>query len=175
MTNPSIVDFRDRIMEAFDMEEIPRVDDHGRCINCKGHVNVEVKRLSKGLIVVLKKFAIAVGRKRQNCIHLRYDITGDIELTKVEYNSFQKLRYHALVAKVREKPGSWLLTHIGSEFLHGRMSVPEIKYTYKNFVAGQSDERINIRDIKREPWWPQLEYEILGDEQYHRGGQASFL
>jgi hypothetical protein len=59
--------------------------------------------LTPGLVSGLIKAVQAVHAKHENLFHLQ----GDLRLTHNEYANFQKLRFHALVAK-SGKPGWWL-------------------------------------------------------------------
>lgn len=98
----------------------------------------------------LRKFQRGVARKGRNEIHLRHDLTGDLKLTTDELNNFTKLRFHALVAKVRinghHKQGYWLLTRRGSRSLKRQESIPRWVKTRDNHVIDHSQERIWIGD-----------------------------
>lgn len=163
------------MLEIFGLADYPKVDDHGRCVNCKARVRVYKHELSTGLLHILAKFSRAVGRKKQNEIHLLQDMEDDLTLSRVEYNSFQKLRYHGLVAKVRKRPAHWLLTHLGSQFMHGEKKVPRLKASYRNVIVGRSAEMVGIDEVKNEPWWPRLDFEIILDEQYQEVRQLTML
>src|SRR5258708_25152193 len=75
--------------------------------------------LTPGLVNTLRKFAIAVGEHGRNDVHLEQDV----KLTYSERANFTKLRFFALVAKVRRGEehvrGHWLLTRRGSRLLKG--------------------------------------------------------
>lgn len=163
------------LLQIFGLADYPKVDDHGRCVNCKARVRIYKHELSSGLIDILVKFARAVGVKHRNEIHLLQDMDQDNTLSRVEYNSFQKLRYHALVAKVRSRPGYWLLTHLGSEFLHRRKKVPKLKASYRNVIVGRSTELVGVDDFYPEPRWPRLDFEIPDSGQYEQVRQMSML
>lgn len=163
------------LLEIFGLADYPKVDERGRCVNCKARVRIYKHELSTGLLKILAKFAQTVGHKKRNEIHLLHDMDGDQTLSRVEYNNFQKLRYHGLVAKVRKHPAHWLLTHLGSEFLHGRKTVPRLKVSYRNVIVGRTEDQVGVRDIKNEPWWPRLDFEIPMDEQYKETKQTAMF
>jgi len=128
--------------------------------------------LTPGLVQALWKFAGAVGKKGRNEVHLIWDMEGKYCLTKNEYNNFQKLRFFALVAKVKEngehKVGHWLLTRRGGQFLKGAEKVCRKVYTYRNEVVGHSDEKIHVKEFYRA--YPHFEcvfeYEIADGDVY---------
>lgn len=79
--------------------------------------------LNAGLVYCLTQAVKAVHRKNVNRFHLQKDLT----LTKTQYNNFQKLRYHALIAHAdsqNPKSGEWLITARGGQFLRGETDVP---------------------------------------------------
>ncbi len=107
---------------------------------------------SSVLASALRKFASGVGQKGINEIHLRHDLTGYLALTTDELNNFTKLRFHALVAKVRNADGShrqgyWLLTRRGSRFLKGQEAIPRWVRTLNNRVTEHSVEQTTIADL----------------------------
>lgn len=122
------------------------------------------------LASAVRKFAIGVGRKGRNEIHLRRDLTGDIRLTVDELNNFTKVRFFALVAHVRRpdgtrKQGYWLLTRRGSRFLKGQEAIPRWVATQSNHVESHAEERIMIRDLSGLP--PiDLAFEIVNGETF---------
>src|SRR5487761_378645 len=93
------------------------------CDHCGAKLTGRWEHLSPGLIDTLLKFATKVKEKNANMIHLQ----NDLNLTKNQYNNFQKLRYFGLVAKVKDptkrKSGYWALTRKAGNFLTGT-SIP---------------------------------------------------
>jgi len=83
--------------------------------------------LSRSLVRCLCRFGNAVKQKKFNKIHLQ----REIELTKSEYNNFQKLQYFGLVAKHDER-GCWVLTKRGLEFLQNKIAVNTKVLTLKD-------------------------------------------
>ena len=57
-------------------------------------------------------------------------------------------RFHALVAKVDGKPGFWLITSRGGQFLRGEIAIPERVKTFRNKVLEHSTELIHINELK---------------------------
>ena len=110
---------------------------------CCGHrINPRKESLSKGLVDTLIVFGRAVKRLEKNEIHLQ----EEVELNKNQYNNFQKLRYHGLVAKVKDRTGYWLLTRNGLGFLRGEKSVPKTIYIQNNRIVEHGDDNIMIYD-----------------------------
>lgn len=64
-----------------------------------------------------------------------------------DYNNVQKLRYHALIFKVRR--GTWGITSHGWAFLRGERDLPRYVYIEDNKIQAQSQEMINVKDLNR--------------------------
>lgn len=69
------------------------------------------------------------------------DLRHDINL----YNNFQKLRYHALIFKIRR--GAWGITSHGWEFMRGEKSIPKYVWVENNKIQAHSQELVNVRDL----------------------------
>lgn len=76
----------------------------------------------------------------------------DVDLTQGERLRMTQLRFHALIAKVKEdgkqKPNMWLITRRGSQFLKGNISIPAYVYTRANTIIGHAEEQLHKRDFK---------------------------
>lgn len=93
------------------------------CPTCGHAVKERWEMLNAGLVYCLVQAVKAVHRKNVNRFHLQ----KDLNLTKTQYNNFQKLRYHALIAHAdpeNPKSGEWLITARGGQFLRGESAVP---------------------------------------------------
>jgi DNA-directed RNA polymerase subunit M/transcription elongation factor TFIIS len=112
------------------------------CDHCGASMKKHWHSITPGLATALVKFRLAVHNKNSNSIHLQ----SEINLTKNEYNNFQKLRFHALIAKTG-KTGYWLLTHRGAQFLNGEMAIPERVETFRNRVVAHSEELVTIQQV----------------------------
>lgn len=62
-----------------------------------------------------------------------------------DYNNAQKLRYHALVFKV--KRGSWGVTKHAVSFLRGEKALPEWVLIEDNKIVDRSENMITISDL----------------------------
>jgi len=113
------------------------------CTCCGASMKSYHHALSSGLVSALIKSIKFVQEDNKNLFHLQNDLTS---LTKNEYNNFQKLRFHGLVAKT-DKAGYWLITKRGGMFLRGEMAVPKTVQTFRNEVIGHSEETVTIRDF----------------------------
>ena len=77
----------------------------------------------------------------------------DLNLNHTENSRRTQLRFHALIAKVknekgRQIPDTWLLTERGTNFLHGRKVVPKYVLTQANKVIGHAKEYVSRQDFK---------------------------
>jgi hypothetical protein len=130
------------------------------CPHCGQTINARKESLTIGIVRTLYKFAVAVQSKRINKIHPR----SEVKMTKSEYNNFQKLRYHALVAKYKEngvhKSGYWLLTKKGNQFLNGIAQTAKFVHVLNNKVIDKSGPMIDIYDIaenaENTPYFPEI-------------------
>ena len=117
------------------------------CETCGSPLRKYSVPLSLGIVQALIKFHKAVVRANLNKIHLQHDIN----LTKNEYNNFQKLRYHGLVVKYKEDgehlAGYWLLTRRGADFLRGDIMLPKSVQVFNNKLVGKSAEVVSIKDV----------------------------
>lgn len=118
--------------------------------------------LTPGLIVILTKFGEAVARNGRNKVHLQWDMKGDLELTKSEYNNAQKLRYFGLIAHYKNdmgmrEAGYWLLTRNGAKFLKNQLPIPRTVSTLNNTVVERDIALVFISNI-----W--AEYKLHGEK-----------
>jgi uncharacterized protein YaaR (DUF327 family) len=102
-------------------------------------------RLTPGLVSALVTAIEFVHRAKRNSFHLQRDLAG---LSKSAYNNFQKLRFHALVAKIEDKPGYWLITARGGQFLRGKIKVPATVKTFRNRVIEHGKALVSIRKFR---------------------------
>lgn len=133
------------------------------CQHCGASLRKYAHTITPGLVRGLIKFRHAIYLKNQNRIHLLQDMIGSMKLEPHEWNNWTKLRFHALVAKVKEDgvhdTGYWLLTRRGGEFLNGKTAIPKKVWTYRNKVVGHSEETVYIKDVIGE----QPTFEAIGD------------
>lgn len=126
-----------------------------RCDSCNATSNVFPQRLTPGCVQALVKFRRAIQRHRRNSIHLYRDMDDTpFALTTTEKMNWTKLRFHGLVAKVREdgqvRHGYWLLTEHGRRFLDGQESCHQMVKTMNNRVVERGDLYMMVEDIMSE-------------------------
>jgi hypothetical protein len=115
-----------------------------RCPHCGAGMKQFWHTLNPGLVSVLIKCIQFVHDHNKNEFHLQ----RDLHLNVNEFSNFTKLRFHALVAKVDDKPGCWLITSRGGQFLRGEIAVPHRVKTFRNRVLEHSPELIHIDQLK---------------------------
>jgi len=116
-----------------------------RCKCCGASMKSFYHTLSPGIVSGLIRAIQFVHTNKKNQFHLQKDLTN---LTKNEYNNFQKLRFHGLIAHVPNKSGYWLITKRGGQFLRGEIAIPDQVQTFRNNVIGHSEGRIHINQLK---------------------------
>jgi hypothetical protein len=125
------------------------------CPCCGAKMTLHWHRLSKGLVQTLVKFKSKVLEKGENKVHI-----SELEFNTTEFCNFQKLRYHAMIAKYKDKDGKrvggyWLLTRRGSQFCKGNISVPDKVATFRNIIRKKSTELIYIGSVLKDAKLPQ--------------------
>lgn len=121
-----------------------------RCSHCGAQVKIWKKVLSKGLVMILKKFAGQVIASRKNDVNIT-----EIGLSHTEICVFQQLRYFGLVAKVKNEEGQkiasrYLLTRRGAKFLKNEEAVSIWVKTFRNRIEERSEEKAYFSDILTE-------------------------
>lgn len=119
------------------------------CECCGQKIRGRWESLSKGLVRDLIKLYSKVVETQKNEVHLQ----RDLDLTKNQYNNFQKLRYFGLSVKVKEKPGYWLLTRRGADFLTKGEKISKKVYVSNNQITEHSVEKIGAIDMVGYPMW----------------------
>ena len=115
-----------------------------KCPHCGAGMKAWWHTLSTGLVGALIIAIEFVKKNNNNEFHL----LNDLQLSKTQYNNFQKLRLHGLVTQVDNKGGYWLITARGGKFLRGEISIPERVQTFRNEVIGHSKETVHISDYR---------------------------
>lgn len=140
-------------------------------------------KLTTGLVSILLNIHRTVSTKGRNDIHVNREVPevcGPQAYHKL--SNISKLRFHALIAKVKDKDGKhvkghWLITGHGGEFLRGEIEVPSIVETQKNIVKGHSGDMVSMARLKLQP----IEFENREDiqhgppPQFNEHGQARLI
>lgn len=123
------------------------------CDHCGAKLRKYCYPMAPILVDALRKFYAAVNAKGENSVHLKDDMDDtDNELTRSERSNWTKVRFHGLVAKVKQEDGSqlrghWLITKRGADFLKGKVSIPQTVWVYRNKVVEHSEEMVTVRDV----------------------------
>jgi hypothetical protein len=130
-------------VRLFLLGNFPELKDKKHCANCQAGMKMFWHMMSPGLVGCLIK-AIEFVKINKNHFHL----TKDLNLSKTEYNNFQKLRFHGLIAHSGNKAGYWLITKRGGSFLRDEIEIPDGVKTFRNKVEGHSEKMIKISDFR---------------------------
>lgn len=128
-----------------------------RCPYCGANMKAFYHTLTPGIVSILVKAIQFVHARGTNEFHLQ----KDLHLSVNEFSNYTKLRFHGLVAHVEGKPGYWLITSRGGQFLRGETSVPLKVKTFRNRVIDHSPELVHIDELRGKiPWFEkQFAYE----------------
>ena len=126
-------------------------------------------KLSDLDISALLKIWHAVVESGENRVNVR-----NIGLSYSERSRLSQIRFHALIAKVKDDrdkhiPAHWLITKRGSEFLKGQISIPSYIWTQANHVIPREEvykRTENPKDLKfLKEFVTRADYKILKDFQ----------
>ncbi len=128
------------------------------CPNCGALMKEYWHSLSPGLVICLVKAIKFVKKNNLN----KFKLT-DLELSQNQFNNFQKLRFHGLIAHADHdniKSGQWLITNRGGQFLRGELSVPRKVKTFRNRVIGHDIEVVHISRYRNETGWFEQDFQF---------------
>lgn len=124
------------------------------CTHCGSKLRKYKSKLTLGLVDTLKIVAKEVIKRDVNDVHIK-----DLNLTNSQFGNFNKLRYHALIAKVKiggeHMQGRWLVTRRGWAFLKGE-AVPEYVITFRNNVVDHAENLVTIYDIDKSVYFDDI-------------------
>lgn len=124
------------------------------CPTCGANLKAFWHTLNPGLVSILIKAIQFVHARNKNEFHLQ----NDLHLSVNEFSNFTKLRFHGLMAKVDGKPGYWLITKRGGQFLRGEITVPLRVQTFRNQVKAHSPGVIHIDELRGQVPYFEKEY-----------------
>lgn len=113
-----------------------------RCPHCQANMKKHNHRLTPGLLAILIKAIKFVKKKDLNFFHP----DKDLNLLRIEYSNFQKLRFHGLIAK-SGTIGYWVITKKDGKFLRGECKTASAVITYRNRIDSYSKEKIHIKEM----------------------------
>jgi len=139
-----------------------------RCEHCGAKMKRYWHTMSPGLVRVLAKcYEYLLG---QRALENRFAMK-DLNLDHSEYGNFQKLRFHALIAKVKEDgervEREWLITKRGADFLKGEIQIPARVQTFRNQVVDHDEELVTITQVMQSQifWEKDFSYDIFQPTQ----------
>lgn len=139
-----------------------------KCPHCGASMRKNWYELTAGHVNALIKIHARVIEKGEN----KVSVPKEVPMTKVEYTVYQKLHFHALIAKVREngrtKKGWYLITRRGADFLRGNIQIPDAVQSFRDHITAYSDNYVTVTDVLQStPYWGDYEnirYEIAEND-----------
>lgn len=125
--------------------------------------------IDQGTVHIVKQIARFIGRKGSNMVHPRNEMEP-AWLTSNEVGNLSRARSHGLIARVKDSPGHYLLTHKGAQFLHGK-AIPKyaiISKVEKHQIGYWKPEEnmVTVNDFNGSgEYWEGIGYSI-GQDNY---------
>jgi hypothetical protein len=112
------------------------------CPHCDAKIVKYKHNLTPGLVSGL----LVLHRTTRDPINLK-----ELNLTRNQWDNFQKLRYWGFVAKVGgQKTGVWQITAAGINFCNGIGAVQKSVWTYRGSVTEYEGKLVTLKDITGE-------------------------
>lgn len=136
---------------------------------CCGHTSTAyTHKLGKNLVQALRQL-VDWYEETKSPAHLQ----RHLNLTKTQYNNFQKLQYFNLVRNI---PEGWLPTPLGIDFIYNRAMVLNTVATIENNVLsslhgawkthkGKEPKLVSVRDIHLISYKTRSEYQLEKSRQ----------
>jgi len=130
---------------------------------CCGHVRTAfIHKLNKPLVKALRQLVDFYGENKSGC-----NLQRDLNLTKNQYNNFQKLQYFDLVIKT---PEGWLPSAVGMSFILGSCKSWDKVATIESTILNREHEAwkthkgsvpkpISVQEIDVESWKNRQDYQ----------------
>lgn len=116
------------------------------CLLCGAGLKKYWHKMTPILVKCLAEAYRVVSKKNKN-----YFSRKELNLDHSEYNNFQKLRFHGLIARYKEhgewRKGDWLITRRGFQLLQGRLKIPARVQTFRNEVVDHDKKVVDLKDI----------------------------
>jgi len=128
-----------------EFRNLVREQQTGHCPHCGSKIQQSHKEiLSKSkldLLQVAAKHVIQAGAK-----DFKKKDVGDFAENPSNYNNFQKLRYHGLIAQT-DLRDHWVITRNAWAFLRGDKELPKFVLVRNNHIVDRSPELISAKDV----------------------------
>lgn len=133
------------------------------CSHCGANMKKFWHKITPILVDCLVEVRTKVVEQNENKVYKR-----DLNLSHSEYGNFQKLRFHALIAKYKENDvwirGYWVLTRRGAQFLNGEIQIPKSVQTFRNVVVGHSEDVVRLKDVLADTTYVETIYDIKTED-----------
>lgn len=121
----------------------------GNCTHCHQTIKIYRYGISRSMVIVLKAMAKATEPNTGRAIDV-----DELKLKHSQRTQLTKMRFHGLVAKVKEGDGHqiprhWLITRKGWQFL-GNEPIPAKVLVYNNQVLGHDGGTTEIKRVDGE-------------------------
>lgn len=132
-----------------------------QCDSCGHIITAFTHVINAQLVIALRQLYDFYTLKKKPC-----NLQKHLNLTKNQYNNFQKLQYFGLV--IRDQ-GGWVPTMKGEMFLYGEMPILKRVITFGKEVLsethelyrkiGSTNQLLFVHEINKEAWKKRVEYQ----------------
>lgn len=136
------------------------------CSNC-GEIHLPAPAhkevLNKMKVVMLRRAADHVIKTMDNKFMVR-EISRPEEYSM--FHNFQKLRYHGLIAPIRDEngkklKGQWLITRNGWAFVRGEIELSKFVLVANNHIRERSEKKVSLREVNAQVLEIQTRFEYF--------------
>lgn len=130
------------------------------CEHCQNIITAYTHTLNRPLVESLRKLVDFYEEKKRGC-----NLQSDLNLSKNQYNNFQKLQYFRLVFN---RIDGWVPTFMGTSFIEGKLTILNPVATFGKSILPDDHEAwgthnserrtVGVQDIDIMSWKRREEY-----------------
>jgi len=139
---------------------------------CCGQTKTYALIIDRGTAEIVQATAMAIRKKKVNCVHPRNDMETkpytdmhhDGFLSSNQVGNLSRARFHGLIARVKDMPGSYCLTSKGAKFLRGEavQAAAIVSKVEKRNIGYLENYNTTLKEIiKDDVRWKGLDYEVV--------------
>jgi hypothetical protein len=116
------------------------------CPNCGSKMMQYKHSLNKQLVDIVTKLYYKPGK------------LSDLNITHVQINNAQKLRYWGLIEQIIGETDEWRVSWAGELFIRGKLHMRKTAITFHGKVTGHEGDAVTFQQLKPDNWITRPEY-----------------